>query len=207
MKMYKISADLLEDEEINSKDQNLKNRIFKTYDHQNNSFDGEKLKELLFPEIESSSIFISHSHDDFKKACYLKEFIEKKYHRQVFIDSFYWASIYEAKKLLEKEYSQSSVVGHLQTMLIVAISKMIEACNLFLFIDSSYSVPKDGTATKSHWIYFELQIAEMFKEKMKPGIVAESVDFKPEMLCFYDVNKILDDMEKIEDLEYLRTII
>lgn len=229
MKMYKISADQLKDylkesvtATMKKEEEDVKNKIEQAYDKTNSFFDGEKLKELLFPEIQSSSIFISHSHDDLGKAYSLKQRIEKNHwehgnklerllkranhrDRQVFIDSYYWNSVDVAKKILvkqkEKEYDPDSVSKHLHIMLITALSKMIEACDLFLFIDGPNSL-SENTKTESPWIYYELQIAEMFKEieskkadELKP--IAESYRDRPLMPCFYDVKDIVEKMEAV----------
>lgn len=206
MRMLKINARYLKNREVKLSNESIKNAILRKFDHQTNGFDGQALKELLFPKIESSSIFISHSHDDLGKAYFLKQYIEEQSSKQVFIDSCYWNSVDVAKKILEKKYDLDSVSKHLHIMLITALSKMIEACDLFLFIDGPNSLSKN-TKTRSPWIYYELQIAEMFKEiesRKASGtkIVTEALDHRPPMPCFYDVEEIIKNMDLIhlEDL-------
>lgn len=149
-----------------------------------NKIDGTKIQNEWFPEI-SADIFISHSHNDEELACALAGWINHKFGLQCFIDSNVWG--YSAE-LLDEMNSQLSnkrencdggylydyqscnqVSQHVNTMLSIALQKMIDKVETVIFLntDNAVKVYKDTEMeeTYSPWIYSEIVCTQLVRKK------------------------------------------
>jgi hypothetical protein len=63
----------------------------------------DKLSDAIFSIKESYDIFLSHSHSDITEILKIKEDIENKTDRKVFVDSVEWESMYEIEKFMRYE--------------------------------------------------------------------------------------------------------
>lgn len=181
----------------------LASKILGCYNADNDRFDGTKMQEMLFPQIPQTSVFLSHSYGDIDQALAIQAQIKSK-NVKVFIDSLYWQSVYKIQEELSK-YDPDSVLKHLHVMLITAIAQMIQSSQYFLFLQSDNSISdiqgnNINKETQSPWIYYELKIAEMLKQPPSTHTSQELFESgmeAPSMKCFFDVESIVNGMQKI----------
>ncbi|NUF39463.1 toll/interleukin-1 receptor domain-containing protein, partial [Acinetobacter lactucae] len=136
-----------------------------------NSLDGDEIQKHLFPE-ENIDIFLSHSHGDEDKVIKLAILLERK-GLKVFVDSCVWGNAFDLLKVIDKKYclntngsaynydKRNYSTSHVYMMLNTALHKMIDNCEVFLFLGTPNSVSvKDGIkneeSLKSPWIFSEL---------------------------------------------------
>ena len=146
--------------------------------------DGTKIQNEWFPEI-NADIFISHSHNDEELACALAGWINHEFGLNCFIDSNVWGY---SKVLLDEMNSQLSnkrqdsdggylydyqscnqVSQHVNTMLSIALQKMIDKVETVIFLNTDNSVRVyKGTEmekTYSPWIYSEIFCTQLVRKK------------------------------------------
>lgn len=127
-----------------------------------------EIKEAFFspfkPQLKNAQVFLSHSHADKNKALGVKDYLESKTERKVFIDSLFWD--YKDDVLNElAEYDDISKIKDAFTLILrESLQDMIEKCPYFVFLQSKNSVSNQGLSriTYSAWIYEELKIANTF---------------------------------------------
>lgn len=126
-------------------------------------FDGTGIQNSIFPEI-NANVFISHSHKDIELARNLAGWLEHRFKIKSFIDSDVWGCssnliesfsdfyIIESKRNI-KNYRK--VIDHVNMMLSVALSQMINKTECVIFLNTPSSISVDDK-TDSPWIYHEL---------------------------------------------------
>ncbi|STO74439.1 Uncharacterised protein [Helicobacter pylori] len=127
-----------------------------------------EIKEAFFspfkPQLKNAQVFLSHSHADRNKALEVKDYLESKTKRKVFIDSLFWD--YKDDVLNElAEYDDISKIKDAFTLILrESLQDMIEKCPYFVFLQSKNSVSNQGLSqiTYSAWIYEELKITNTF---------------------------------------------
>lgn len=148
----------------------------------NKTIDGSKLQEDWFPEI-NADIFISHSHQDEKLAQALAGWLYDIFGIKSFIDSDRWGYIDELLEQLNDEYSDkdelmgyriynykkaNGVSQNVNTMLTIALHKMIDKTEVILLLNTDNSVKGikdiDGI-TYSPWIYSEMVCSDIVRKK------------------------------------------
>jgi hypothetical protein len=156
-----------------------------------NSLDGDKIQQNLFPDDEID-IFLSHSHGDADQVIKLAILLEKKGFK-VFVDSCVWGNSLDLLKVIDRKYCRNDdnsaynydkrnySTSHVHMMLNTALHKMIDRCELFLFLGTPNSVSvKNGIenqkSLKSPWIYSELSFLKHVRKKTKFNISIESID-------------------------------
>ncbi|TKX29181.1 hypothetical protein [Campylobacter aviculae] len=192
--------------EYNKNKEDLTNIIKECYNLKNESFDGTKMQNYFFPQISQTSIFLSHSYKDIKKALYIKSEIENNYKNvKVFVDSLYWQSVYDAEINLAKQYQTNTVLKNLHIMISTAITQMIQSSRYFIFLESENSIIdiKHNKTTESPWIYFELKIANMFNQKeitygYENFLESLQENRKIPMRCFFNIDDIIKNMTEIK---------
>lgn len=136
----------------------------------NTSIDADKLKSDWFPMIKSD-IFLSHSHKDIKVAKKLSTLF-RKLQLDTFIDSEVWRYSDTLVKEIEKRYYpygafhvHDKIVAHVNIMLISALTKMLNATECIIFLNTTHSIIPAGYSnadkTDSPWIYHELFTASI----------------------------------------------
>ena len=143
------------------------------------SLDGSKMQEDWFPQIEAD-VFISHSHRDEDLAFGLAGWLYENLGLTSFVDSAVWGYAPNLEKKLLRIYSHYSdqedyddlknfASAHVQMMLSVALTQMIDntECLFFLNTPSSISIdaPIDGT-TPSPWIYSEISMSRLIRKRL-----------------------------------------
>jgi hypothetical protein len=145
-----------------------------------NSLDGDEIQKHLFPEA-NIDIFLSHSHGDENAVIKLAILLERK-GLNVFVDSCVWANAFDLLKVIDKEYCRNHddsaydydkrnySTSHVHMMLNTALHRMIDKCEMFLFLGTPNSVSvKDGIknqeSLKSPWIFSELAFIQHVRRK------------------------------------------
>ncbi|MGN8406172.1 TIR domain protein [Helicobacter pylori] len=164
-----------------------------------------ELQEAFFspfkPQLKTVQVFLSHSHADKNKALGVKDYLESKTKRKVFIDSLFWD--YKDDVLNElAEYDDISRVKDAFTLILrESLQDMIEKCPYFVFLQSNNSVPNQGLSriTYSAWIYEELKIAHSISE-------SRLIPMMESMQVFHDISPFLKSFETITLIELSRII-
>ncbi|MBQ3602151.1 MAG: toll/interleukin-1 receptor domain-containing protein [Lachnospiraceae bacterium] len=188
--------------------------------------DGTKIQNEWFPQI-NADIFISHSHKDKELACAFAGWINEKFGLKCFIDSIVWGY---SNELLDEMNSRLSnkrkddnggylyehqscnqVSQHVNTMLSIALQKMIDKVEAVIFIntDNTVKVCSDTRMEKTYspWIYSEI-ICTQFVRK-KPLLAYR--DYKSENKTYMGVFESMQfamhtDISYIVSLKHLKTM-
>ncbi|GAA7855175.1 TIR domain protein [Helicobacter pylori] len=158
-----------------------------------------EIKEAFFspfkPQLKTVQVFLSHSHADKNKALGVKDYLESKTKRKVFIDSLFWDYKDDVLNKLA-EYDDISKIEDAFTLILrESLQDMIEKCPYFVFLQSKNSVSNQGLSriTYSAWIYEELKIAHSISaiNESRPIPMMES------MQVFHDISPFLKSFETI----------
>lgn len=146
---------------------------------------GSKMQNDWFPEI-NADIFLSHSSKDKKLVNAIAGWIHDKFDLNCFIDSNVWCYAGDLSDKLNDSYSNKEDNGkggflynhkkclkvseHVNTMLNIALQRMIDKCECIFLIntENSISIKKDSKnidITYSPWIYSELVCSEIVRKK------------------------------------------
>lgn len=167
-----------------------------------------ELQEAFFspfkPQLKNAQVFLSHSHADRNKALEVKDYLESKTKRKVFIDSLFWD--YKDDVLNElAEYDDISRIKDAFTLILrESLQDMIEKCPYFVFLQSNNSVPNQGLSriTYSAWIYEELKIAHSISAISE----SRSIPMMESMQVFHDISPFLESLKTITLSELSRMI-
>lgn len=145
-----------------------------------NSLDGDEIQKYLFPE-EQVDVFLSHSHGDADEVIRLAIILENR-GLKVFVDSCVWGNAFDLLKVIDNEYclnanysaydydKRNHSTSHAYMMLNTALHRMIDKCEVFLFLGTPNSLSvKDGIrneqSLKSPWIFSELAFIQHVRRK------------------------------------------
>ncbi len=149
-------------------------------------------------------MFLLHSHADRNKALEVKDYLESKTKRKVFIDSLFWD--YKDDVLNElAEYDDISRIKDAFTLILrESLQDMIEKCPYFVFLQNNNSVPNQGLSriTYSAWIYEELKIAHSISAISE----SRSIPMMESMQVFHDISPFLESLKTITLSELSRMI-
>ncbi|MUG77242.1 hypothetical protein [Commensalibacter melissae] len=121
-------------------------------------------------------VFLSHSHADTNKVVNLARILEKNYKCKVFIDSIFWANIYDLLKEFDNIYSKVNdndnydyqkrnfTTSNLFIILNTALHTMIEMSDYFFFLETKQSTKEDSSLI-SPWIFSELSFATQVRRR------------------------------------------
>jgi len=143
-----ISNDQIELYKSNKKEvlEDLKNYLL----IDGNSLDGDEIQKHLFPE-DNIDIFLSHSHGDADEVIKLAIILRNK-GLKVFVDSCVWGNAFDLLKVIDNKYcrnyddsaydydKRNYSTSHVYMMLNTALHKMIDRCEMFLFLGTPNSV-------------------------------------------------------------------
>ncbi|GAA8511242.1 toll/interleukin-1 receptor domain-containing protein [Helicobacter pylori] len=164
-----------------------------------------ELQEAFFspfkPQLKTVQVFLSHSHADKNKALEVKNYLESKTKRKVFIDSLFWDYKDNVLNKLAKYDCISRIKDAFTLILRESLQDMIEKCSYFVFLQSSNSVSNQGLScnqdllkiTYSAWIYEELKIAHSI------SAISEShlIPMMESMQVFHDISPFLESLKTI----------
>lgn len=163
----------------------------------NNIINGSKIQSDWFPEIDAD-IFLSHSSEDKDLVNAIAGWIYYTFNLKCFIDSNVWCYAGNIADKLNDRLSDKrkddndgflyshikclKVSEHVNTMLNIALQRMIDKCESVFLIntENSININSDSSSidlTYSPWIYSELVCSEIIRKKP---------------LCFYRYNTKLE---------------
>lgn len=160
------------------------------------TINGSQLQEYCFPNVEAD-IFISHLHKDRDLANALAGWINEKFGLKVFVDSNVWGYSDELLDEINSQYSNKRTNGrniylydhkscckaseHVNTMLCVALHKMIDKVECVILLNTDNSVQVFGEecfdSTYSPWIYSEIMCTQIVRKKP--------------LLCYREYNELM----------------
>ncbi len=169
---------------LNEKKVSLENEIEKYINNSDNIIKGTELQKDWFPLIEEVDIFISHSRKDKKLAVAFAGYIYITYGLMCFIDSCVWGyadnlleklnSIYSDKKEnfdgAVYNHNKCNIVSqHVNTMLSIALHKMIDKTEAVMLLNTENSISNSGNIndlkTYSPWLYTEINCTDFVRKK------------------------------------------
>lgn len=156
---------------------------------------GEKLIEIFFPS-KCCPVFLSHSGLDKSRVEQFAQWLKKNFEINSFIDSDLWGCITDLQREIDQEckenaskqsierYIKSRCSGtpfnankyesttHVHIMLCQALAHMIDRAECFIFLGSSnsYSNQNGEKGTFSPWIYHELSMVGIMRERKRESI-------------------------------------
>lgn len=144
--------------------------------------DAAKIEEDWFPQKAFSfDVFLSHSHKDEELMIALAGYLYKELGLECFIDSQLWGYSEALQPKIDKaccrhdderntwNYDDRNVsTSYVHNMLVVALTKMMDATECFFFAKTVSSTIKDqALQTLSPWIYTELSVSKMLRPQPK----------------------------------------
>lgn len=146
--------------------------------------DGTKIQDEWFPQV-NADIFISHSRNDKELACALAGWINEKFDLKCFIDSNVWGYSNELLKEMNSRLSNkredgdggyiydhqscNQVSQHVNTMLSIALQKMIDKVEAVILLNTDNAVKVCSNTqmekTYSPWIYSEIICTQLIRKK------------------------------------------
>ncbi|WQW80830.1 toll/interleukin-1 receptor domain-containing protein [Helicobacter pylori] len=175
------------------------------YSNDNIVLNRNEIKEAFFnpfkPQLKNAQVFLSHSHADKNKALGVKDYLESKTKRKVFIDSLFWDYKDDVLNKLAKHDDISRIEDAFTLILRESLQDVIEKCPYFVFLQSSNSVSNQGLSrhqdllkiTYSAWIYEELKIAHSISAISE----SRSIPLKESMQVSHDISLFLESFETI----------
>ncbi|MGF6318121.1 hypothetical protein [Pseudomonas frederiksbergensis] len=160
--------------------------------------DAEQLADHLFP-AKKAQVFLSHSHQDADQAIELAIALRDK-GLEVFVDSCVWGYFHDLLDALNGVYADpqrsaeggvvydyrkaTDLTAGVHMMLVGALQAMIDRSELFVFLNTSHSIPLNNFAgvdrTFSPWIYSELQFSANARSQlpMRKRLIMDSVSIE-----------------------------
>lgn len=154
--------------------------------------DGTRLQEEWFPQdIGHFDVFISHSKLDLTKVKQFSCWLHKNLGLRSFVDSVFWkysnkliekldndyCRYYDkaAKKYLYRYSKRNITTANVHCMLTMALMKMMDSCEIVIFIDSDNSIKYDfdSKKTPSPWIYEEIEMANMLPSRIPKRLLQD----------------------------------
>lgn len=146
--------------------------------------DGTKLEKDWFPLIEAD-IFISHSHIDENLANGIAGWLNENFGLRCFVDSCVWNYSDALLELINSKFSnkrkdqdggylynhkKSNIASkHVNTMLSIALQKMIDKTEVTILLNTGNSIEKYNNvyekSTYSPWIYSEIVCTQIVRRK------------------------------------------
>lgn len=148
---------------------------------QNGQLDAEAMENDWFGSV-SANVFISHSHADLALATKLAKLLEDELNLTPFIDSHVWGYADDLLRTIDDEFCMSDdrrtynyqkrnrSTSHVHLMLAAALTKMIDKCEMVIFLNTENSIlpkkfAKDSESTSSPWIYSELNATKFLRKR------------------------------------------
>lgn len=180
---------------------------------------GTELMKKWFPLQRDKKIFLSHSHGDFNVVKKFAGYLDSQ-RKGVFVDSTVWGDNNELIDTINREYnnvpgeqntfyySEDHVItSNIYMLLIRALNRMINYCDIFIFIESENST-QDGN-TYSPWIMEELELQNIIahiqsdERVEKRDILHDDIN----VTFSHDVQQNLRELIPIVNLQQFKTML
>lgn len=196
------------------------------YINEDGIINGTLLKEHWF-SISPKDIFISHSHCDLNKVKAFAGWLYECFGLEAFIDSCSWGYCDDLLNKIDKKYCYNSkrdtynymlrnyTTSHVHMMLSTALTEMIDKTECIIFFNTPNSInlseelkkiksKSKKEMTLSPWIYHELSMTTMLKEKQPRKRLNESSHFqhssmRDSVAIGYDVSEAISKMVTLTD--------
>lgn len=142
------------------------------------SIDGSRMQGDWFPNIKAD-VFISHSHNDEKKALALAGWMYQKFGLTAFIDSCVWGYCNDLLKQIDDRYCRNESgdtynydlrnysTSHVHMMLSTALTMMMDNTEMLLLLNTPSSISTNQAINQTHspWIYHELATSAKLRKR------------------------------------------
>lgn len=166
----------------------------------NHAIDGEKLKNLWFPNIDNAHVFISHAHKDKKLAEDLAAWLYAKFEIHSFIDSHVWGYANNLLRTIDDKFARpdlksnyvysvrNETTSHVHMMLSCALNEVMDNAECLFFMNTENAInnialsnESDDHRTASPWIMSELATSKIIRKKQNVArtILQEKTRAKP----------------------------
>lgn len=174
----------------------------------NKSLSGTKILENWFPQIDAH-IFLSHSHNDQKKAIILAGILFEKFGIKTFIDSCIWGYSANLLRSIDDNYclntggetynytKRNYSTSHVNLMLSTALNRMIDNSECIFFLNTPNSISSNEviSRTKSPWIFSEIATTQIIRKKTPERL-------KPKTRMFSKGGEINESASNLLTIEY-----
>lgn len=168
----------------------VKHELDTFFNHDGN-LDASRITANWFPNIDCD-VFISHSHADSQIAIGFSGFLFRQFGITSFIDSCAWGYSDDLLRILDDQYCyqpesetysyerRNKSTTHVNMMLSVSLSKMIDKCECLFFLNTPKSIKLSdfggGASTASPWIYAEIALTNLIEKKLSTRRPAKAVE-------------------------------
>lgn len=138
-----------------------------------------EIAEDWFPHADTR-IFISHSHADEDIACRLANYLWHEFKIKSFIDSQFWGYSLDLLKKIDNSYClnhdgrtysyelRNQSTSHIHMMLATSLTKMMDKCECFLFLETDQSRHQKTQEFYTHsvWINYEIHLSSLLRRQL-----------------------------------------
>lgn len=177
-----------------------------------------EIAEDWFPDVDTR-VFISHSHADEEVACRLANYLWQEFKIKSFIDSKFWGYSLNLLKEIDDIYClnqdkqtysyelRNQSTSHIHMMLATSLTKMMDKCECFLFLetDQSRHQKTQDFYTHSVWINYEIHLSSLLRRELPSRLYPMLEDATVKAHIIEDSEKYIPTEYKI-DLSNLKQI-
>ena len=162
------------------------------------------IEDNWFPTL-PFQVFISHSHKDLALARQFAQWLEQTFKIKAFIDSDVWGYRTNLIQLLmSPPYCERcpEVITKVDTILEIALAKMLDQTECVFFLNTINSVPSYGD-TYSSWIYYEIETANKIRCTKPDRLCAAPAPFKTLQQLHSHITKLITFPVHLNDFELI----
>lgn len=154
-----------------------------------NLLDAETVQQQLFPTVKAD-VFLSHASGDRQQVMQLAVMLEQL-GLTVFVDSCVWGNVYTLLNEVDDQFSRKKdapgtyhyrkvtrTAASVYMILNAALQRMIDGCELFLYLDTATvrieDYVEDASYIGSPWVFSELMFARHVMRRGRPRRTMES---------------------------------
>lgn len=155
-----------------------------------NLLDAETVQQHLFPTVKAD-VFLSHASGDSQQVMQLAVMLERL-GLKVFVDSCVWGNVYDLLEEVDDEFSikdwtprlyhyrkVTRTTANVYMILNAALQRMIDGCELFLYLDTDAVRIKDYMNNSDYigspWVFSELMFARTVARRPRPRPALEAL--------------------------------
>lgn len=143
------------------------------------SLNGKAMTADWFPQVKPD-IFISHSRKNMVPATAFAAFVKREFGLTAFIDGLVWKHSDKLIKMIDQQFnpnpaaadyysSRNQSTSHVHMMLVTALCEVIDNSECLIFLNTPDSITPRETiiATESPWIYAEIAMSRLIRQRSK----------------------------------------